>query len=267
VPIDLGEVKCVWYRRYFPPVLTPAPASPADVDWALREWRSAVTSAFMISGARFVSDPWAQERAELKPYQLRMAQSVGLRVPDTLMTNDADQARAFVTRHAGQVVHKVVKTPRDRFLGTKAWGPEDEAALEWLYLTPTFFQERVHAPHELRVTIVGRRVFAAQFEVAAGVTDARLELQMPYEEHMLPPEVESRLHELMDRLGLLYGTIDLKRREDGEYVFLEINPQGQYLYVEIKTGLPITRAVAELLAGRSTGRAGTGVRAWDGVVS
>jgi glutathione synthase/RimK-type ligase-like ATP-grasp enzyme len=247
--VDLTELDCIWYRRYFPPVLTPAPAARADTDWALREWRDAVASAFAVAGTRFVSNPAAQEQAELKPYQLRIAQEVGLRVPDTLMTNDADEARAFIQRHGGQVVHKVVKTPRDRFIGTKTWSAEDASELQWLYLSPTFFQERVAAPHELRITVVGPRIFAAQFAVAPDITDARLELHVPYEEHRLPPHVEGRLRRLMDRLGLEYGTIDMKRNADGEYVFLEVNPQGQYLYVEIKTGMPITRAVAELLAG------------------
>jgi hypothetical protein len=253
--VDLDAVECIWYRRYSPAVLTPAPSAAADVEWAIREWRDTVHAAFAASGARFISDPTAQDRAELKPYQLRVAASVGLRIPDTLLTNDADDARAFVRRHAGRVIHKVVKTPRDRFVGTKSWSASDEESLNWLYLTPTFFQERIEAPHELRITVVGRQVFAAQFEVAPDITDARAELHMPYEEHRLPRTVEDRLLALMDRLNLQYGTIDMKRRANGEYVFLEINPQGQYLFVEIKTGMPITRAMAELLAATPRPRA------------
>lgn len=52
----------------------------------------------------------------------------------------------------------------------------------------------------------------------------------------------------MATLGLVFGTIDLKITHDGEYVFLEVNPQGQFLYVENLTGLPITLALARLLA-------------------
>jgi len=247
-PVDLEKVSCVWYRRIYPPVLTPAPAAKADVDWALREWREATTGAFAASGARFVSDPWQQELAGMKPYQLRLAQKVGLRIPYTIMTNDADAARAFVRKHEGRVVHKVVKTPRERWIATKKWHPDDEAELRWLYLTPTFFQERIVAPFELRVTIVGRRIFAAEFAVGADLADARNLLDEPFVQHQLPRETESLLLRLMDELGLQYGTVDLKRYENGEYVFLEINPQGQFLYVEIKTGMPITRAMAELLA-------------------
>lgn len=247
-PVDLEQVSCVWYRRVYPPVLMPGPASRADTDWALREWREATTGAFAASGARFVSAPWAQELAGMKPYQLRIAQSLGLRVPDTIMTNDAGAARTFVHKHAGRVVHKVVKTPRDRFVGTRKWHPDDDAELQWLHLTPTFFQEQIVAPYELRITVVGRRIFAAEFAVGAGVTDARSILDDTFKPHRLPLETEDLLLKLMDELGLQYGTIDLKLCESGEYVFLEINPQGQYLYVEIKTGMPITRAMAELLA-------------------
>lgn len=247
-PIDLEKVDCVWYRRIFPPVLQPAPSSKADMDWALREWREATTAAFEANGARLVSAPRAQELAGMKPYHLRVAHRLGLRVPDTLMTNDAEAARAFIRKHAGRVVHKVVRTPRDRFVGTKKWHPDDEAELKWLHLTPTFFQEQIVAPYELRVTVVGRRIFAAEFAVGTGVVDARSLLDAPYKEHRLPRETEALLLKLMDELGLQYGTIDLKLCDNGEYVFLEINPQGQFLYVEIKTGMPITLAMAELLA-------------------
>jgi len=115
-------------------------------------------------------------------------------------------------------------------------------------LSPTFFQEEVFAPYELRITVVGQKIFAARFPVPAGVTDARPHIDSPYVPHRLPDDVASRLLALMKRLDLVMGTIDMRQREDGEYVFFEVNPQGQWLYVEIKTGMPIVRAVSELLA-------------------
>ena len=247
-PVDLERVRSVWYRRIFSPVLMPALSNKADADWALREWREATTGAFQACGARFLSNPWAQELAAMKPYQLRVAHRLGLRVPDTIMTNDPDAARAFVAKHQGRVVHKVVKSPRSRFMGTKKWHASDEAELKWLHLTPTLFQERIVAPYELRITIVGRRIFAAEFPVGTDVSDARHLLDVPFTPHQLPRETEALLFQLMDELGLEYSTIDMKLHENGEYVFLELNPQGQFLDVEIKTGMPITVAMAEFLA-------------------
>ena len=64
----------------------------------------------------------------------------------------------------------------------------------------------------------------------------------------LPPRLETRLRALMDHLGLVYGAIDLRRTPDDDYVFLEINPAGEWLFVEERTGQPITRGFASLLA-------------------
>jgi hypothetical protein len=66
----------------------------------------------------------------------------------------------------------------------------------------------------------------------------------------------------MRRLGLVYGAIDLRLTPEGRYVFLEINPSGQFLYVEHATGQPITAALAKALiegppAPRPTEAAGT----------
>jgi glutathione synthase/RimK-type ligase-like ATP-grasp enzyme len=58
-----------------------------------------------------------------------------------------------------------------------------------------------------------------------------------------------RLHDLMRHLGLVYGAIDLMRTADGDYVFLEINPAGEWLFVSERSGQPITEAMADHLIG------------------
>jgi glutathione synthase/RimK-type ligase-like ATP-grasp enzyme len=75
-----------------------------------------------------------------------------------------------------------------------------------------------------------------------------LDPDAPFTPFDLPGGVEAALLRLMDELGLVFGAIDLKLADNGEPVFLEINPQGQFLYVEIRTGLPISDALAEYLA-------------------
>jgi glutathione synthase/RimK-type ligase-like ATP-grasp enzyme len=70
----------------------------------------------------------------------------------------------------------------------------------------------------------------------------------------LPPEVEERLRVLMRRMGLVYGAVDMRLKPDGTHVFLEINPAGQFLYVEVASGLPITAAMAAALVKRDRTR-------------
>jgi hypothetical protein len=104
----------------------------------------------------------------------------------------------------------------------------------------------VTGSREVRVTIVGEKCFAAEF-VPNGHVDGRLDNNAEYQIHELPGIVQRRLVRLMREFGLAYSTVDLRIDERGEYVFLDLNPQGQYLFVEIRTGQPITAAVADLL--------------------
>jgi glutathione synthase/RimK-type ligase-like ATP-grasp enzyme len=177
-------------------------------------------------------------------------------IPDTLVTSSADDARAFVERHGGCVIHKALTAPPDRFLATKRWSDADAAALDELPLAPTIFQEEVRGSVDLRITMIGERFFAADFPTSTLESpdvqwiDNRLSLDLRYALHTLPPAVETGLKTLTQRLGLSFGTIDMKIDASGEYVFLEINPQGQFLYVEILTGLPLARTLAEFLMER-----------------
>lgn len=52
---------------------------------------------------------------------------------------------------------------------------------------------------------------------------------------------------LARRLGLSYCALDLVVTPSGDYVFLEVNPSGQYGWLESLTGLPITRELVRML--------------------
>jgi hypothetical protein len=103
-----------------------------------------------------------------------------------------------------------------------------------------------------RITVIGVRVFAAEFRPGVGIIDGRCVDDTPYRPHSLPDEVSRGLLDLVRTLGLVFSTIDMKLTDEGEYVFLELNPMGQYLYTEILAGLPLTATMAELLAAGRT---------------
>jgi glutathione synthase/RimK-type ligase-like ATP-grasp enzyme len=140
--------------------------------------------------------------------------------------------------------------PPHQFLDTRAWDADAARHLDDLALCPTIFQERIFGPADVRVTVVGRELFAACIETARGRAgiDSRLDPDAPCAAYELPRNVQRAILRLMDELGLVIGTVDLKLANDGEHVFLEINPQGQFLYIEILSGLPISNALAEFLA-------------------
>jgi glutathione synthase/RimK-type ligase-like ATP-grasp enzyme len=69
----------------------------------------------------------------------------------------------------------------------------------------------------------------------------------------LPPEIQDKCVRLVEQLELSYGAIDMVLTPEGRYVFLEINPNGQYLWIEEQTGMPISAALCDLLMDQSKG--------------
>jgi glutathione synthase/RimK-type ligase-like ATP-grasp enzyme len=125
--------------------------------------------------------------------------------------------------------------------------------LETIRLCPMTFQAYIPKRLELRITVVGERVFAA--EIHSQISNhtqfdwRRYDLaRTPHASHVLPHHLELKCVELVRRLGLVYGAIDMILTPDGKYVFLEINPNGQYLWIEELTDLPISEAICDHLA-------------------
>lgn len=110
-------------------------------------------------------------------------------------------------------------------------------------------QEHVPRGRDVRVTVIGERVFAAEVATVRPEADIdwRLDLAATWHGHDLPEALADRLRALLRALGLNYGCIDLRRRPDGDYVFFEVNPSGRFLFVEIDAGPPLAQAMAELL--------------------
>ena len=128
-------------------------------------------------------------------------------------------------------------------------GVTNDTALDTLAFAPAIFQEALEGP-DVRVTYVGGVCLAARIECGSsptGIVDARYDLDVPCPSWSLPASVESAIRRFMGALGLRFGTIDMKIDASGNHVFLEVNPGGQFVYVEILSGLPLSRTMAELL--------------------
>ncbi|HEY8455794.1 MAG TPA: hypothetical protein VIL34_09385 [Actinopolymorphaceae bacterium] len=220
-----------------------------DRSFAQNEWAMALDGLLSLESMRHVSHP-VKQRAATKPLQLSLASKVGLRVPRTLITSDPQEALAFVAEHHGAVVHKAMTAPPHQFIDTRAWDAKASQHVVDLALCPTILQERIVGPADVRATVIGGQIFAARILTSQGRADvdSRLDSDAPCTRHELPDDVGDALLRLMDELGLVFGTVDFKVAENGEHVFLEVNPQGQFLYIEILTGLPISDALTEFLA-------------------
>lgn len=221
-------------------------------DFAIRESCEAIRGLWHCLDAFWVNNLHHAEIASRKSYQLRIAQQVGLRIPKTLITNDPAKAREFIeSQGVGSTVYKIFRATPNAWRETRLVGPEELDIIESIRYAPVILQEYIQAKCDLRVTIVGDEIFAAAFYPqgrTCGV-DIRMEIEAAHVESThLPDQVEIELHTLMDRLGIVYGAIDMRLTSEGECIFLEVNPHGLWRYVEERTGQPITASLASLLA-------------------
>ena len=233
----------VWLRRPTPPVLPPD-LHPADLPMARRECHDFVNGLYHLAAPdAFWLNPLAsRSRSELKPVQLREAVRAGLTVPPTLMSNDPARIRRFLDEFQGRAVYKPFHPAQweagDQvaMLLTNAISAADLPEDELLRLTPGIFQARVDKAHELRVTVMGGHVVTARLlsqELAATRLDWRAAgAQLRVEPGDLPAEIERACRQVMAALGIFFGCFDFIVTPDGDHVFLEVNPAGQFLWVE-----------------------------------
>ena len=257
---DVDEFSSVWYRRPVPPVMPPE-MDPRQAAWAQIEAREALMGLWRtLDGVLWVNHPDNNHVAESKPSQLRVAGKLGFEVPPTLITNDAAAAETFVRARSNGAICKplydgrvpvghedrIFFTSRVNFTGFRAaeLGPE-----------PYLFQALVPKLYDVRVTVIGNDVFAARIasqEQADAITDWRRGAATPpHDVEDLPTEVAERCIALCRDYALQFGAIDLARRPDGGYSFFEVNPNGQWAWIEQLTGLPLRARLADLLLGVS----------------
>jgi glutathione synthase/RimK-type ligase-like ATP-grasp enzyme len=247
--VSMDEVISVWWRR--PQAFgIPQKMAPAARQFAMTETATAFQGMWQSTATLWVNDILRDAAASHKPWQLELAKQLGLRVPDTLMTNDPVAAKTFWQKYPGSVVYKCFVETYHSWRETRILKPEEEKLAGNIRLAPVIFQEYIPAAVDLRITAIGPKLMAAEAHSQQGEykIDVRLNNDIPYKPHQLPDDVERKLLKMMRRMGLEYGAIDMRLTPEGEYVFLEVNPAGQFLYVEYAAGIPISRELAAHLA-------------------
>jgi len=252
----------VWHRRpSF--ALDSKLLHPADQRFAELECNVFRRSLFsiMLKNSFWVNPPDAAVVASRKLVQHTAALEVGLQVPDTLYTNDPDEIRGFIREHGGKIIYKPFQGISWQGNET-SWMPytsllqEDQLVSdEILRSVPGIYQELIEKDSEARVTVIGKHLLSAKI-LSQDTTGGRVDWRKAYDELKmepleLPDEISGRCLALLDKLGLVFGCFDFIIKPGGEFVFLEVNEMGQFLFVESYTGLPLLDAFSEfLLQGR-----------------
>ncbi len=196
-------------------------------------------------GKPVVNPPHLATISLLKPYQLLRLKQLGFPTPRTLVTNDPAEAEAFVAA-VGRAVAKPV-------LGgafAKEMTPEEVSRLDLIRLAPVILQELIEGP-DIRVTAVSGQILSC-VEIASDQLDFRAVEGYERGEGQLAPAplpdwVARMCLQAMDISSLGFTAIDLKRRGPDDYVILELNFSPAFLWVEAKTGHPISEGLARFL--------------------
>lgn len=114
------------------------------------------------------------------------------------------------------------------------------------------FQPFVTSTYAIRLTVVGQRFHAVRID--AGSDRARTDWRSDYDNLSyqvieLPGDTKRAVAAYMKLSGLHYGAFDFLAHPDGHLVVLEVNPEGNYSWIEEETTLPITSSIAEFLTG------------------
>jgi glutathione synthase/RimK-type ligase-like ATP-grasp enzyme len=249
---DLTQVRSVWWRR--PQVPDLASVTDPQINlFTANEWNEAINGLWQLLDARWMNDPTRDDAASRKARQLRVAAEVGLRTPRTVITSDPARARAFIeSRGVEKTIYKTFSCTHAVWRETRILQPEDLTQLETVRVAPVIFQEFIPAESDLRITYVDGALYTAAIRSAPdrGLVDFRMSVgDASMSAEQLPHTIAEQLRALMRRLGLVYGAIDVRRTPSGEYYFFEVNTAGEFLFVEDRTSLPISGAIAAWLAG------------------
>jgi len=260
--LDLREVSSVWYRRMRYGFKIPNSMDKQFREAALKECRATVRG-MIASLPGFHFDRMSKvDRTNNKQLQLQVAREIGLLTPRTLTSNNPEAVKQFAQECKAQgIVTKMLsqfaiygEEGEEMVVFTSPVSEDDLEHLEGLQFCPMTFQENIPKALELRTTIVGQQIFTAAVnsqELEGSTYDWRKEgraLNEKWQVYDLPEEIEKKLLKLMHYFGLNYGAIDIIVTPDGRHIFLEINPVGEFFWLELfAPHFPISDAIGEIL--------------------
>lgn len=253
----ISSIRAVYYRRPATSLIDSAVSNPDARKVAEAQCEEVLQGLWRMLNCYWLSHPLAIRRTGNKMYQLSIARHFGFKIPDTLVTTSPVQAERFFHEHYGQVIVKPLAgisfvSPQPMGVYASRVTQSDLDEIDLVKFAPTLFQEYIPKDVELRVTVVRDRVFAAEIHSQANdktKDDWRRTSpeHIPHRVHKLPEQIQNQCVSLVRYLGLEFGAIDMIKTPHGHYVFLEINPNGQWLWIEEFTGLPIASTIAEAL--------------------
>lgn len=235
----------VWHRRS-PRFEMPESLHQDDIVFAKQENEFFYNQIWSMcsSKTKWLPDPSNIKNLENKIYQLNEAKSVGLRIPNTLVSNDPEEIVKFIgEKNKYGYIYKPFKlhawreTSGYRSIYTNMIHKDDIINNDTVRIVPGIYQERIEKSFEVRATFFGDddisvKINSSIYDSERQDWRASTQLMSSLELYQLPRETRDLCNMYLHRIGADMGCFDFIVTEDGEFVFLEVNQQGQFLWIE-----------------------------------
>lgn len=251
--INETKFESVWFRRT--QLAEISGLTIYEKAYILNETDSLLKNLFSIIDGKWISNPFSVYMAENKLYQLKVAKEIGFKIPPTLVTNTKSELKLFFEKHNRNIIIKPISQTRIEnkdcasYIFTNKVTQEQIENLENFDLTPCIYQKEIIKDYEIRITVIGDKVFAAAVNSQSD-KETKIDWRkkkLKFKKIKIPNEIEKLCIKLLKNLNLAFGAIDIIKDINGEYIFLEINPNGQWAWIEAETGMRISDALINKL--------------------
>lgn len=255
IKIDLSQIESVYYRR--PEISTiNADLKEDETTFVFNEMAYTLEGIYkLLRNAFWVSSLYSIREAENKIYQMSLAKEIGFVLPNSIITNQPTNAQSFFERNNNDCIIKPIKSGLvGEVDGLKVIFTNKlpkNTDFSSIVSCPTYIQSNIHKKADIRVTVVGNDYFAArihsQKSLDSKIDWRKSETILEYSRMELPLEIKNKSIMLMNQLHLEFGAIDFIEDENGDYTFLEINPNGQWAWIEKQLKYDISGSIVKLL--------------------
>ena len=252
------DVGAIWWR--FKPKMRFEEKTMDEVEiekFVTREWMGILSALEDFLEDKFWINPRSVDtKIRNKPYQLSIASSSELKIPKGIITNNFAHVMDLNSQH-NPLIYKPLSyliIPSDRLIlyANLLSNEELVAASQNISRAPSIYQEYIEKDYELRITVIGEDIYPVKIYSQTNentiIDWCKDQLNLEYELVSLDPEFEESLRNLHNNFNLIYGAYDFIVTPEGEHVFLEVNPVGQWLWLEEELGLDISQSIADLLS-------------------
>ena len=256
---NLNDFKSILYRRPGKPLISEDINDNGIYEFCFKEAEEFLEGIWANFNGLWVSFPPYIFQAQNKILQLGLAKKIGFNIPSTLVSNNPKEISKFIDDLNNKVVVKAVRQgvltidDSEYVIFTSRINSNDINGIDDAKYSPSIYQELIDKKFDLRINVIGKKVFAVEIQTSTinskRYIDWRAAEQenLSYQIHKLPNSIEDKCKAIVTRLKLNYGAIDMVYSNNDMYYFLEINPNGQWAWLEQITDLNLTKTFVDLL--------------------